>query len=317
MNLLYVYTEVTPNGHASFINLTYQTGALLNLGVDVLWLVPNGSKVESKEIRVKTYKNKLDMLRQLWSLAKSYDYVHTRVPWIALSMSVLHRGASLELHEANYLIHFLKLSRARIFVISDSLASRYSISDDKIIHDASVVTYSKVVPEKMTIGYVGSFKEGKGFKALEEIAKDFDNIRFCMWGNRHSRIANNVSYYGEYRHDQLISIFEKISILVHVPEERILGENGRNIALYTSPLKLFEYILSGRPMIILRNDNYLSILAKIPEDFIIDSRSELSTRIHAIIKNYSKYYSMAQQLSLELKHELSWEKRAEKILGKI
>lgn len=101
--------------------------------------------------------------------------------------------------------------------------------------------------------YSGGLYAFKGVDLLIEAAKLLPTVQFVFAGGNEAQVATyrqmaidrqveNVRFLGYLRHDQLVSLLQAADLLVH--PHRLTEE-----ATFTSPLKFFEYMASGTPIV--------------------------------------------------------------------
>ena len=170
-----------------------------------------------------------------------------------------------------FLINELKVNKEKIHIIPS--ASSLKINFSKLKNK-----------KKYNIGYFGSLDESKGSKFLIELSKiDKFNDYYIYGGTK--KIINDMKkknknknlHLNEYvSYKNLKYCINKIDILVMPSNKKILRSLGGvgNIAKYTSPLKLFDYLASGKFIIVSK----LKVLNEIIEN-----------NIHCKILNLNKY----------------------------
>ncbi|MCX5895729.1 MAG: glycosyltransferase family 4 protein [Proteobacteria bacterium] len=87
-------------------------------------------------------------------------------------------------------------------------------------------------------------------------------------------------------------------------------------SLYTSPLKLFEYMASGRPMVASRVPSLCEILKDGGNAVLVepDNPRELAAGIIRVANDQALANAIAEQASIDVE-QYTWGKRAEKIIG--
>src|SRR5690606_33969333 len=104
-------------------------------------------------------------------------------------------------------------------------------------------------PSKLKVGYVGSNYPGKGWEIIELLPERCDN-EFHIYGFSHEANSfSNAKFYGKIPYAQIPEAFNTfdIGLLPNQPDVIMLG--GDNIGKYTSPMKLFEYMASGKVIV--------------------------------------------------------------------
>ncbi len=111
-------------------------------------------------------------------------------------------------------------------------------------------------PFTQLVGYAGALHEFKGIDVLLEIAPQFPQVKFALAGgpidqqqHYRDRIANlglkNVDLLGFLAQQDLAHLLQAADALAH---PHLLGQ----AATFTSPLKLFDYLASGTPVVATR-----------------------------------------------------------------
>ena len=115
-------------------------------------------------------------------------------------------------------------------------------------------------PDHFTAGYVGHFYPGKGIELVVNLARGFPRISFLIIGGEPNAVSTlkqqlkqakipNVFLYGFISNAELPIHLAACDALL-LPVQRIVeGSSGSNIARWTSPMKLFEYMACGRLII--------------------------------------------------------------------
>ncbi|MDF1497616.1 MAG: glycosyltransferase family 4 protein [Patescibacteria group bacterium] len=179
---------------------------------------------------------------------------------------------------------------------------------------------------KFLIGYFGNFST-VGIKKGVDTAIDAMNF---LSSDNHLVLVGGVdkdlNYYKKYVFDN--GLADKITFLGRLEHEKIpdimrsmdclvspMPYNDFN-AYFTSPLKLFEYMASGIPMIYSDLPSVRDILDETMTSFCIpgDARS-LAEKVEKIKNDYKKSKDKAYKASLEVKQKYTWDKRAENIIS--
>lgn len=178
----------------------------------------------------------------------------------------------------------------------------------------------KLPLDKKIVMYWGNFKMWKGIDTLAEAVKYLNNFFVVMVGaTKETDLArikmavkdyNNVLVEGFKNQDLLPTYLASADVLVLPNTAK--DENSR---LFTSPLKLFEYMASGRPIVA----SDLPSLREILNDknavfFKPDDPESLSRAIEDIARNESKRESIANQARKDVE-KYTWDNRAKSIVN--
>jgi len=116
------------------------------------------------------------------------------------------------------------------------------------------------LPQMLTVVYSGSFYAGRGLDLLLQLARDFPSVMFLWIGGRPQDIAvwtkrladmglDNVLLTGFVENSRL-PLFQAAGDVLLMPYERaIAGSSGGNSAEICSPMKMFDYLACGRPIL--------------------------------------------------------------------
>jgi len=110
---------------------------------------------------------------------------------------------------------------------------------------------------RIVLSYAGSFLPGKGGLETIYLAKYLQEFDFNLAGNIERTIINkintmeNINFCGYLDDHQIIDFYDECDILIAPIGERIfLDKSLKNeITFYTSPLKLYEYSFTNKPII--------------------------------------------------------------------
>ena len=116
------------------------------------------------------------------------------------------------------------------------------------------------LPEGVTVGYTGHFYSGRGMNLLLGLAQKFPQTRFLWVGGTPQAVATwqtrlndagvkNVTLTG-FIENRLIPLYQAAADVLLMPyETSISGSSGGNSAEICSPMKMFDYLASGRAII--------------------------------------------------------------------
>lgn len=218
-----------------------------------------------------------------------FDLFHTWTPQVALFSNILKMPYLLELHElptgrlGPYIYKsILKSSfrKKRFLPITNALRIRYEaefhlnflpeevvISPDGVdieryinLGSASESRNLLGLPDCYSAVYTGHLYAGRGMNLLIELAKLLPDINFIWVGGRNNDLEywkikineigiRNIILTG-FVDNELIPNYQAAGDVLLMPyEKEISGSSGGNTAEYCSPMKMFEYLATGRPII--------------------------------------------------------------------
>ena len=128
------------------------------------------------------------------------------------------------------------------------------------LQDPAAARRQLSLPEGITVGYTGHLYAGRGMALLTELARRFPAVNFLWVGGRPDDVRSwkdnllqdgleNVHLTGFIENQNLPQLQAAMDILLMPYERVITGSGGGNSADYCSPMKLFEYLATGRAII--------------------------------------------------------------------
>lgn len=208
-----------------------------------------------------------------------YDYVYTRSMELAIVAQKLGMPVIFETHTSYESLNFLAKMRLkslissdhvkRVVVISDALKRKYTPIGEKLLqkffvaHDAAdevdVRPKFQSLQDVPRVGYAGHLYEGRGIEVVVDLAQEFPDFEFSIAGGHDEQIQQwraktsnfpNIEYLGFLEPGQVPAFRESCSVLLAPYQRKVtLRANKGDTSEFMSPLKIFEYMSSGRPMI--------------------------------------------------------------------
>jgi glycosyltransferase involved in cell wall biosynthesis len=181
------------------------------------------------------------------------------------------------------------------------------------------------LPERFTAGYTGHLYAGRGIELMLEMAGLRPEISFLLVGGRPEDIARaqdaaqrlglkNLTLTGFVPNADL-PLYQAASDVLLMPyQSQVAASSGGDIAAYLSPMKMFEYLASGRP--ILASD--LPVFGEVldHQNAIILPPADAGAWVTALDRlqasaHQRKTLAAAARRTVQ---QYTWEKRAEYIL---
>jgi|GEM_PF-1568239 len=131
----------------------------------------------------------------------------------------------------------------RVQVLSDA-------ADDPVRAGLSLCTYRST--NELTIGYVGSDHPGKGVEMICDVALRCPSHTFVLVGpsaDRWPSAPSNMRFLGPLAHTEALRAMQSFDIALLPNQMRVLLSNGIDIGDVTSPMKFFEYLSFGLPIV--------------------------------------------------------------------
>ncbi len=217
------------------------------------------------------------------------DVVHSRNLYAAWLLAATRRRVIFETHQLEYGFRkviqasIIKSKNVQTIVISNSLAQKirvhhnFNLTNLIVLHDAAPTgikpiapvarrsVLAKVLRESVSTlsdweavcGYFGQLYQGRGIEILEEMARKRPSTLFLVFGGnnfevsfRRARATANLRYFGHIDHPLCRSIQRAVDILLMPYQRRVsIGIRGHDTASWMSPMKMFEYLAAGVPII--------------------------------------------------------------------
>jgi glycosyltransferase involved in cell wall biosynthesis len=229
---------------------------------------------------------------------------------------------------------------ARIVVISDSLRRKYlqdyPMKESLLVtaHDGADAAPSTepVGParrrERPQVGYVGHLYPGKGMEVITQLARLRPGMDFHVVGGKQEDIdawrrrtsgLHNLHYHGHVSHKKAQHLMRGFDVLL-APYQSQVGTNQgrrRDIARWMSPLKIFEYMATGRPIIA----SDLPVL----QEVLTDHKNALlrhprdmpgwTDALDTLVEDPDLGRQIAAAAREDLLHGYTWESRARRVLA--
>jgi glycosyltransferase involved in cell wall biosynthesis len=266
-------------------------------------------------------------------MRKNYpDVVYSRDSIVLFNMFLIHKHLVFEAHRGETSFHVkLVLKKAKLVAISWGLADFYSkYARSCIIAPDGVDLEQFAIPEdreaaKKLVGfpkekkvalYWGHLYDWKGAQYLAEAAHMFTNYEVAVFvGGTDVHVEQFKSKYGHNPHVQILGrrMHEQAPYFMKAADVLVLPNSAKEkiSSHFTSPLKLFEYMASGTPIVAADLPSLREILSEKTALFFTPDNPE--SLLSAVKKVFNENHNeMAAAARLDVEH-YSWNKRAQKI----
>jgi glycosyltransferase involved in cell wall biosynthesis len=247
--------------------------------------------------------------------------------------SKLRSSAEQLLFRSKHLRHLVFISGALRRRYQELFPKELSALESIIAHDgaiANVYTGNPKLPltngkDTLSAGYFGSLYPGKGAELIASIAIKLRTWEFHIFGGTtqefemlcEAKCPPNVTCHGYIPPSEVPQYQSSLDVLLLPAQKRTTIQGKGNIADWMSPLKMFEYMAAGKPIVasdleVLREvliDGVNSILVP-PGD--IDKWVEALNFIESEPSLAASLATNARTMFIE---EYSWHRRAEKVLN--
>lgn len=267
--------------------------------------------------------------------------IYSRSVLCSLLFSLLDKNNFLEIHQENsgltgFLYSFFKkkiLKKINFIFISKNLKKIFSLHNKKTliaedgvdIRDFNNYKNKNFREKKNSCVYTGSLHRGKGFEFIIQLAKKNKNLEFFVYGdvnttqkkliNQTKRIKN-LKMMGHVEYSKIPNVLRNHPIILMPYDKKVFGNHrSANLADYMSPLKMFDYLASGKVIISSKNENILKILKNNYNSLICNNLSlvEWSNKIMYSMSN-SNLKKILNRNAFMTAKKFTWKGRANKIL---
>ena len=229
----------------------------------------------------------------------------------------------------------------------DCLEEHHStrLHDPLVLHDAAPAGIIRILPKcrreelaallntpigelarwNRVCGYFGQLYSGRGIEIIEAMAIARPSCLFLVFGGNDNDVIarkinapHNLKFMGHVSHQFSQSVQRAVDVLLMPYQQSVsIGIIGHDTARWMSPMKMFEYLAAGVPII----SSDLPVLREIlinEKNCILVSPADVSSWINAldrIINNteFAEYISLNAHFQYQREH--TWNSRAEKIIA--
>jgi glycosyltransferase involved in cell wall biosynthesis len=274
--------------------------------------------------------------------AFSKDIIYTRDEFVVTLLSMFSKNCVYEVHrlpDSMHLLYRFVFSRCKNIVTINSylkktISKKYGINENKIFvaHDAidekefstklSKAKAKKILEidsKKTIIMYIGALEGWKGHETLLGASKSLDaSFEVVIIGGDKETISKLKKKYPKVKFLGFKPYYE-LHLNQQAADILIVPNSGKHkiSKYYTSPLKLFAYMASNRPIICSDLPSMREIVSE--KDVLFfesDSVKDLTNSINKLAKNSKLQKDLAKSCFKKVK-DYTWDNRAQEILKSI
>nr|WP_245216583.1 glycosyltransferase family 4 protein [Sagittula salina] len=148
--------------------------------------------------------------------------------------------------------------------LADDLKAQYAVEAARVVvaHDGAEAgpkpRAAGAQAGALRAGYFGHLYPGKGMEMIAALAPAVPETRFEVYGGTEDDIARwrsqtaglpNLTLHGHIPHAEVAARQAECDILLAPYAQQVSHSGGGDISRWMSPLKLFEYMAAGRPVV--------------------------------------------------------------------
>ncbi len=179
------------------------------------------------------------------------------------------------------------------------------------------------------IGYVGSLYRGRGIELLFELARQMPGCQFDVVGGAERDLARwraasppeNLVFHGFHPPSRLNEFYAQFDVVL-LPHSRqgVLGASGASdISRWTSPMKLFEYMRSGVPLVASELPVLQEVLRHGHNALIArsDDAADWAEKIETLLGDPELRLRLARTAQEDLLQSYTWDARARLVMDQL
>ncbi len=204
------------------------------------------------------------------------------------------------------------------------------VRHEKYLKAAKEAQSQKAESDNFVVGYVGSFHRGKGLEVILPLAELCPDVTFKIYGgtknaeavkNKYgvAKLASNIELNGPVPQSQVPKAIATFDVALLPNQEHVIMAHNDDIGNWTCPMKMLEYMASGRAIIssdlpVLREvlENGRNALLVPPTDYNAWRNKIMLLRSDRDLRK--RLGNTAQKDTLE---KYSWESRIDKIFTEL
>jgi glycosyltransferase involved in cell wall biosynthesis len=177
--------------------------------------------------------------------------------------------------------------------------------------------------EAFTVGYTGHLYAGRGVELILNLARALPDMQFLLVGGREADVQRtrqqaaalpNVILTGFVPNAELPRYQAAADILIMPYSQQVAGSSGGDIAPFLNPMKMFEYLASGRPIV----SSDLPILREVltDENAVIVPANEAAWA--GALQNLAGDVAKRDRLAIAARRtaeQHTWDERAQRLLA--
>jgi len=242
---------------------------------------------------------------------------------------------SVDLRKAAGLVRLVCISRAMADWAADAwgaeVARKIVVAPDGVRTEPydEILSRRAHTPAEapLKVGYVGSLYEGRGIETVIELAKRFPGLEFHVVGGTSRDIGRwkgrggdraNLRFTGHRPNREMPEIICSFDCLLMPYQRRtMLRSNRVNTAEFMSPLKMFEYMASGRAIIASDLPALREVLEPDTDALMVapGAADQWADALRRLMGDRDLARRLGQSAAAKVREAYTWKHRAQTILA--
>jgi glycosyltransferase involved in cell wall biosynthesis len=190
---------------------------------------------------------------------------------------------------------------------------------------------SRIIPQieserwESIAGYFGHVYKGRGINVIAQMAEKRPDVLFLIVGGNQNDIrqrknilkANNIVFIGHISHPEARMLMQQVDVLLMPYQRKVtIGVARHDTAKWMSPMKMFEYMASGVPLIA----SDLPVLREVLEDgknalLVPPDQAESWTHaLDTLLEDRNLAASISRRAQADVLKKHTWNRRALQII---
>lgn len=311
-------------------------------------------KLEKKNSKIGRFLYCLNVKKKIKEIGEP-DIIYSRDPYCLSLMKDLKIPYIYEAHNKpnrplRYIIEHTLLKGKQLLnlvTISQALKNEYIsvfpwLNKDKkvlVAHDgADIVQISRNNKNSifelrgreglLDVGYIGHLYPGKGMEVIVQLAPRLHQFDFHIVGGTKKDVekwqkkcqgVHNIYFYGHIPHGRILGVILKLDVLLAPYQNKVEPGGGKtDISRWMSPLKIFEYMSTGKPIVSSNLPVLKEILDNETNAIMVDPKDiEQWEKAIKMLSDENIRSRLGNSAKKKFEANYTWEKRAELVLAKL